>query len=119
MLAPVYNFEAYLPPFLRNVIHEKLNSLRVWLIENGLLAESTQAGTESTLVKAAREAVEAVEAVHLGRELAGYVVSVDGEVELLTLDRGGSASRMDRQGRRVRRAGGNENEGREDHVCDD
>ncbi|UNI22819.1 hypothetical protein JDV02_008673 [Purpureocillium takamizusanense] len=57
----LYNFEAYLPSFLRNLIHDKVNSLRVWLIQNGMLADSGKAGTESHLVKAAREAVEAAD----------------------------------------------------------
>ncbi|CAM1502529.1 Fc.00g045130.m01.CDS01 [Cosmosporella sp. VM-42] len=57
----LYNFEAYLPPFLRSIIHKQLQSLRVWLIENGMLADTFAAGTESHLLKAAREAVEANE----------------------------------------------------------
>ena len=57
----MYNFEAYLPGFMRNLVREKLSSLRVWLIENGLLADNAKAGSESQLVRAAREAFEAVE----------------------------------------------------------
>lgn len=50
-----------MPAFLRSIIHEKLNGLRVWLIENGVLADNAKAGSESHLVRAAREAVEASE----------------------------------------------------------
>ncbi|KJZ76918.1 hypothetical protein HIM_03795 [Hirsutella minnesotensis 3608] len=57
----LYNFEAYLPAFLRNMLHQKMQVLRVWLIRNGLLAETAKEGDESQVVKAAREAVEAVE----------------------------------------------------------
>lgn len=57
----VYDLEAYLPSFLRSAIHDKLNLLRIWLIESGVLADTHQPGTESTLVKAAREAAEAAD----------------------------------------------------------
>ncbi|OLN94150.1 Glucosidase 2 subunit beta [Colletotrichum chlorophyti] len=52
----VYNFEAYLPESVREFVHGKLNILRVWLIENGLMADNTKPGVESRLVTAAREA---------------------------------------------------------------
>ncbi|KAK3942597.1 glucosidase II beta subunit-like protein [Diplogelasinospora grovesii] len=55
----VYNLEAYLPPFARDYLHEKLNLLRVWLIENGILADNPTSSGESRLVTAAREALEA------------------------------------------------------------
>ena len=60
-LAPalVYNLEAYLPTFVRDYIHDKLNQIRVWMIENGILADNPKTGQESLLVKAAREALEA------------------------------------------------------------
>lgn len=55
----VYNLEAYLPAFARDYIHEKLNHVRVWLIENGMLADNpTKGGGETRLVTAAREALE-------------------------------------------------------------
>ncbi|KAI9151475.1 Glucosidase 2 subunit beta [Paramyrothecium foliicola] len=57
----LYNFEAYLPGFLRDLVHSKLLSMRVWLIENGVLADTNKPGSESQIVKAAREAVEAAE----------------------------------------------------------
>ncbi|KAK2035277.1 glucosidase II beta subunit-like protein [Colletotrichum zoysiae] len=52
----IYNFEAYLPEAVREFIHGKLLSLRVWMIENGLVADNNKPNTESRLVKAAREA---------------------------------------------------------------
>ncbi|KAI2636823.1 glucosidase II beta subunit-like protein-domain-containing protein [Xylaria nigripes] len=52
----LYSFEAYLPEFLREFLHGKINSLRVWLIENGILADTVSKEGESKLVKAAREA---------------------------------------------------------------
>lgn len=56
----VYDFEAYLPPFVRSFVRDRLGSLKLWLIENGVLADN-RSGAESRLVKAAREAVDAAE----------------------------------------------------------
>ncbi|KAI1827084.1 glucosidase II beta subunit-like protein-domain-containing protein [Xylaria intraflava] len=55
----LYSFEAYLPGPLRGFFHEKLNSIRIWLIENGILAESGSKEGESKLVRAARDARDA------------------------------------------------------------
>ncbi|KAI1419231.1 glucosidase II beta subunit-like protein-domain-containing protein [Xylaria sp. FL1777] len=55
----LYNFEAYLPGPIRDFLHGKITSLRIWLIENGMLADSVTEKGESQLVKAAREAHEA------------------------------------------------------------
>ncbi|TGJ79471.1 hypothetical protein E0Z10_g9296 [Xylaria hypoxylon] len=55
----LYSLEAYLPGPLRNFLHGKINGLRVWLIENGMLADTVSGEGESQLVKAAREAHEA------------------------------------------------------------
>lgn len=55
----LYSFEAYLPGPLRDFLHGKINDLRVWLIENGMLADAISKEGESQLVKAAREAHEA------------------------------------------------------------
>ncbi|KAL2882577.1 hypothetical protein SGCOL_001779 [Colletotrichum sp. CLE4] len=52
----LYNFEAYLPEGIREFLHGKLLSFRVWMIENGLVADNNNGGAESRLVKAAREA---------------------------------------------------------------
>ncbi|KAH6692213.1 glucosidase II beta subunit-like protein [Plectosphaerella plurivora] len=54
----LYNFEAYLPSFAKDFIHVKLNQLRVWLVQNGIVADNAKPGTESTTAKAAREAHE-------------------------------------------------------------
>ncbi|KAF6834581.1 glucosidase 2 subunit beta precursor [Colletotrichum plurivorum] len=55
----LYNFEAYLPEPLREFLHGKINALRVWLIENGLMADNVKPGVESRLVTAARDAFNA------------------------------------------------------------
>lgn len=57
----MYNFEAYLPGFVRELVHSRLLALRVWLIENGILADTAKPGSESQIVKAAREAAEAAQ----------------------------------------------------------
>lgn len=56
----VYSFEAYLPPALRTYIHDTITGLRVWMIENGMLADNSDA-TESSTVKNARTALQASE----------------------------------------------------------
>ncbi|KAI0008369.1 glucosidase II beta subunit-like protein-domain-containing protein [Xylariaceae sp. FL0662B] len=56
----LYSFEAYLPGPLRDFLHSKINTLRIWLIENGILADASTSKGESRLVKAAREAHDAV-----------------------------------------------------------
>ncbi|POR34779.1 Glucosidase 2 subunit beta [Tolypocladium paradoxum] len=81
----LYNFEAYLPAFLRGLIHDKVKGLRVWLIQNGILADSAKPGAESHLVKAAREAVEAAD-----RELKDKTKALDNEKEDLGKDYGPS-----------------------------
>lgn len=45
---------------MRSFIHTKLTLLRVWLIENGLIADNPSSGGESHLVTAAREAFQGV-----------------------------------------------------------
>ncbi|KAG6363636.1 hypothetical protein INS49_008737 [Diaporthe citri] len=56
----LYSIEAYLPESLRAYLHGKFNALRVWLIENGIVADNPSSGHESKLVTAAREAFQAV-----------------------------------------------------------
>ncbi|KAI1637786.1 glucosidase II beta subunit-like protein-domain-containing protein [Biscogniauxia mediterranea] len=56
----LYSFEAYLPAPLRDFLHTKIASLRLWLVENGVLPDSDSGKGESRLVKAAREARDAV-----------------------------------------------------------
>ncbi|RKL04021.1 hypothetical protein BFJ70_g17235 [Fusarium oxysporum] len=55
----LYNFEAYPLPSVRAFIHNSLDNLRVWATANGILADNSTSGNESTLVRAAREAVDA------------------------------------------------------------
>ncbi|TWU76096.1 hypothetical protein ED733_007722 [Metarhizium rileyi] len=81
----LYNFEAYLPSFLRGLIHDRVVAVRVWLIQNGMLADSGASGSESQLVKAAREAAETAE-----RELGDKVRDRDNEAEDLKKDYGPS-----------------------------
>ncbi|KAK7428314.1 hypothetical protein QQZ08_005211 [Neonectria magnoliae] len=79
----LFNLEAYLPPFARGILHSTLGGIRVWLIENGVLADNVKPGSESTLVKAAREAFEASE-----RALAKKTKALDGEQADLDTDYG-------------------------------
>ncbi|KAK4654354.1 hypothetical protein QC762_409650 [Podospora pseudocomata] len=60
----VYNWEAYLPVPVRDYVHQKLNLLRVWAIENGILADNPTSGGESRLVTAAREARDSATNAH-------------------------------------------------------
>ncbi|KAF4446894.1 protein kinase C substrate 80K-H [Fusarium austroafricanum] len=79
----LYNFEAYLPPPLRAFIHNGLDSLRVWAITNGILADNSSPGKESTLVRSAREAVESAT-----RDLSDKKSSLDVEQADLNSDFG-------------------------------
>ncbi|KKA28463.1 hypothetical protein TD95_002577 [Thielaviopsis punctulata] len=66
----IFKFEEYLPASVRTIVREKILSVRMWLIDNGVLAESESQG-ESTSVKKAREAFEAAdrELTNINREL--------------------------------------------------
>ncbi|KAM0816823.1 putative Glucosidase II beta subunit-like protein-domain-containing protein [Seiridium cardinale] len=57
----LYSLEAYLPGPIRDFVHDKINLLRIWLIENGVLADNPAGSGESRLVAAAREAYQSVE----------------------------------------------------------
>ncbi|KAM4062712.1 glucosidase II beta subunit-like domain-containing protein [Hirsutella rhossiliensis] len=92
----LYNVEAYLPSFLRSMLHDKVQGLRLWLIRNGILAESVKEGTESQLVKAAREAVEAAE-----RKVQDTKRAMDSEQEDLAKDYGPSDIFRALKGKRV------------------
>ncbi|PHH86565.1 hypothetical protein CDD83_10049 [Cordyceps sp. RAO-2017] len=81
----LYSIEAYLPAFLRNMLQSKMMDLRLWLIRNGMLAEKVKEGSESQVVKAAREAAEAAE-----RELQDKIRERDGDKEDLAKDYGPS-----------------------------
>ncbi|KZF22852.1 hypothetical protein L228DRAFT_282931 [Xylona heveae TC161] len=54
----LYKFEEYLPTSVRDWIHEKWHDLRVLLIQNGILAESTP-GVESKGVSTAKNSLNA------------------------------------------------------------
>ncbi|KAH7157342.1 glucosidase II beta subunit-like protein-domain-containing protein [Dactylonectria estremocensis] len=79
----LFNLESYLPDFARNALHSALGGIRVWLIENGVLADNVKPGAESTLVKAAREAFE-----HSEKDLKKKNKSLDAEKEDLSKDYG-------------------------------
>ncbi|KAH6981707.1 glucosidase II beta subunit-like-domain-containing protein, partial [Ilyonectria sp. MPI-CAGE-AT-0026] len=79
----LFNLEAYLPAFARSLLHSTLGGLRVWLIENGVLADNVKPGAESTLVRAAREAFE-----HAEKDLKKKNKTLDGEKEDLATDYG-------------------------------
>ncbi|KAG5980722.1 hypothetical protein E4U55_003723 [Claviceps digitariae] len=81
----LYSFEAYLPIFLRELIHDKLTGVRLWLIQNGMLADRSSGGSESHVVKAAREAFEAAD-----EELRSKTRDRDEETEDLKKDYGPS-----------------------------
>ncbi|GAO18035.1 hypothetical protein UVI_02042820 [Ustilaginoidea virens] len=79
----LYNFEAYLPGFLGRFIHDRVASVKAWLVQNGMLADSAAPGSESPSVKAAREALEAAT-----RELEEKTQLRDRETEDLGKDYG-------------------------------
>lgn len=56
----VYQFEAYLPPSVRTWVDQKLRHLRLLLIDNGIIAESSAGGSvsESKAVTNARSRLE-------------------------------------------------------------
>lgn len=49
-----------MPTGVREWIHSRLSDLRVMLVENGILADNANSGTESRAVSSAREAFQAV-----------------------------------------------------------
>lgn len=57
----MYRIEAYLPEPVRHWIHSKLRDARVFLIDNGILADNPSAAGESKIVQAAREAMHNAE----------------------------------------------------------
>lgn len=56
----VYRFEEYLPIPVRNWVHEKIRDFRILLIENGILADNANSGSESKLVTNARAALQSI-----------------------------------------------------------
>ncbi|KAL2264479.1 hypothetical protein VTK26DRAFT_44 [Humicola hyalothermophila] len=66
----VYNWEAYLPRPVSSFIHSKLDVVREWAIENGILADTRSKAGESRLVKAARDALDAAKNDHSSKTSA-------------------------------------------------
>ena len=58
---PVYQFEAYLPTPVRDWLDQKLRDLRLFLIENGVLAGTQDPDAESPAVETARTALRSAE----------------------------------------------------------
>ncbi|KAH8598736.1 glucosidase II beta subunit-like protein-domain-containing protein [Bisporella sp. PMI_857] len=54
----IYKFEEYLPSAVREWIHQKLVDFRIMLVENGILADNANSGSESKAVTDARSAME-------------------------------------------------------------
>lgn len=71
---PVYNIEEYLPEAVRGWVDQKLRDLRILLIENGVIAASKDAGTESKSLTDARDALKAAQdgQTNLHNELSGH-----------------------------------------------
>lgn len=82
-LCVVYSFDAYLPSFVRNFIHDKLAAVRLWLISNGMLAEGDNTASETQTTRAAREAKETAE-----RDLENKNRDINNEKTDLTQDYG-------------------------------
>ncbi|KAI1329509.1 glucosidase II beta subunit-like protein [Xylariaceae sp. FL0255] len=79
----LYTLEAYLPGPARDFLHDKINNLRIWLIENGILADTSSSDGESRLVKAAREAYE-----HAEHDVNNKKRDLDNDTENLQKDYG-------------------------------
>ncbi|ESZ96300.1 putative Glucosidase 2 subunit beta [Sclerotinia borealis F-4128] len=56
----LYKFEEYLPESIRAWVHQKVTDLRIILIENGILADNSKAGSESKAVQDAKNAYQTV-----------------------------------------------------------
>ncbi|KAL8662814.1 MAG: hypothetical protein Q9202_004415 [Teloschistes flavicans] len=70
----LYNIEEYLPEAVRGWVDQKLRDLRILLIENGVVAASKDAGTESKSLTDARDALKAAQdgQTNLQNELSGH-----------------------------------------------
>ena len=79
----VYKFEAYLPPSIRDWLDAKLRDLRILLVENGIIAASSETGEESKALTDAREALKAAQ-----DSLAGTRGSLESHQEDLQKDYG-------------------------------
>ncbi|TVY57969.1 Glucosidase 2 subunit beta, partial [Lachnellula cervina] len=56
----LYKIEEYLPASLRTWVHQKITDLRIILIENGILADNANSGSESKAVADARNSYNTV-----------------------------------------------------------
>ncbi|KAB8302171.1 hypothetical protein EYC80_005618 [Monilinia laxa] len=56
----LYKFEEYLPESIRDWVHQKVTDLRILLVENGILADNANSGSESKAVQDARKAYQTV-----------------------------------------------------------
>lgn len=56
----IYKFEEYLPQSIRAWVHQKVIDLRIILVENGILADNANSGSESKAVQDARSAYQTV-----------------------------------------------------------
>ncbi|KAL2063063.1 hypothetical protein VTL71DRAFT_6135 [Oculimacula yallundae] len=54
----LYKFEEYLPESVRDWVHQKIIDLRIMLVENGILADNANSGSESKAVTDARSAFQ-------------------------------------------------------------
>ncbi|PFH59592.1 hypothetical protein XA68_12109 [Ophiocordyceps unilateralis] len=88
--------EAYLPETLRKAVRSRMLDLRLWLIRNGILADKASTGTESQLVKAAREAAETAE-----REVKDKIREQDEQREDVKKDYGPSDVLRSLRGRSI------------------
>jgi protein kinase C substrate 80K-H len=79
----VYNWEAYLPRPVNDFIREKINALRGWAMDNGILADNRGGAGESRQVTAAREALEATK-----NEISSKTSSLDEQKRDLEKDYG-------------------------------
>jgi protein kinase C substrate 80K-H len=60
LINAVYKVEEYLPESIRSWVHQKITDFRIMLIENGILADNANSGSESKAVTDARNAYQTV-----------------------------------------------------------
>ncbi|KAL2128110.1 hypothetical protein VTI74DRAFT_9647 [Chaetomium olivicolor] len=79
----VYNWEAYVPLPVSEFIRDKIKLVRLWAIDNGIIADTRSTAGESRAVTAAREALEATK-----NEISSKTSSLDQEQRDLEKDYG-------------------------------
>jgi protein kinase C substrate 80K-H len=79
----VYKFEEYLPKPVRDWVDQKLRGIRVIMVENGILPDSSTEGDESKAVQEARSRLDGAK-----NELSGDQSSLQSHEEDLTKDYG-------------------------------